>query len=421
MKILQDMFDKIVAEKITHEQIATIAITNCLEQKGIRLTQEQKNKLKEDIVKKGIQDLSISFEDSQLPAEYLPKGSDDLHNIFVDIDAEVDIEKIAQTFIDKISECIPDLISKEGELIADKLVKNAKKMLKDRHSITDEYESTIYGIWAKALDLLETTIVIASETGEDFNKELRENPIPEKSHMIEVMTRLHARACQVASEILTLLKKGYPDGAHARWRCLYEIQSVLHFIADFGEETAEKYLLHQWVESYKAAILYQNDCERLGYEPMSQEEIDILKDKRDKLLERYGQDFNGNYGWAAAETGNRNPTFKEIEKHIKMDHMRSFYKMASHNVHANPKGMLFKLGLSHTKPNILLIGPSYLGLNEPGQGAAISIYQATTALLAIDSNMDSLVACNILERFTRKTMDAFVEVHETIDKEVETK
>jgi len=98
--------------------------------------------------------------------------------------------------------------------------------------------------------------------------------------------------------------------------------------------------------------------------------------------------------------------------------MRPFYKMASHNVHANPKGVLFKLGLLPIEPEILLAGPSIIGLDEPGQGTAISILQATTALLAIEANIDRLVSCDILKRFSKETMNAFVKVQETINDEI---
>ena len=37
--------------------------------------------------------------------------------------------------------------------------------------------------------------------------------------------------------------------------------------------------------------------------------------------------------------------FSDIERAVRLDHLRPYYKLASHNVHANPKGMLFRLGL----------------------------------------------------------------------------
>jgi hypothetical protein len=43
-----------------------------------------------------------------------------------------------------------------------------------------------------------------------------------------------------------------------------------------------------------------------------------------------------------------------------LDYLRPYYKLASHNVHAQPKGILFKLGLVQNQ-DILLAGPSNYG------------------------------------------------------------
>jgi hypothetical protein len=48
------------------------------------------------------------------------------------------------------------------------------------------------------------------------------------------------------------------------------------------------------------------------------------------------------FTWPAASTI---PTFKDIERAAGIDHLRAHYRMASHNVHANPKGVFFKLGM----------------------------------------------------------------------------
>ncbi len=91
----------------------------------------------------------------------------------------------------------------------------------------------------------------------EFVIEERDNEFYENNHVFFVLTRSHARACQIAREILTLIKNGYADGAMARWRALHEISVISSFIAKHGNEVAEKYLLHSNIESNKAAVLYQ--------------------------------------------------------------------------------------------------------------------------------------------------------------------
>ena len=54
------------------------------------------------------------------------------------------------------------------------------------------------------------------------------------------------RAAGVAHEVLALLRAGFPDGAHARWRTLYELAVVAHVLAAGNRGTASRYLAHRF-------------------------------------------------------------------------------------------------------------------------------------------------------------------------------
>jgi hypothetical protein len=84
--------------------------------------------------------------------------------------------------------------------------------------------------------------------------------------------------------------------------------------------------------------------------------------------------------------------------------------MASHNVHANPKGVFFKLGLYQEGQDILLAGPSNIGLADPGQGTALSLAQITSTLLCLETNIDTLVICDILMTLVDEIGKEFVSV-----------
>ena len=99
---------------------------------------------------------------------------------------------------------------------------------------------------------------------------------------------MHARACQIASEVLVLLRSGHADGAHARWRSLHEIAVVSLFIKSAGNQIAERYLLHNTVESYKSAQLYQDYCKTLGYEPLSEQEFKEIESAYKHLVSKFG-------------------------------------------------------------------------------------------------------------------------------------
>jgi hypothetical protein len=208
------------------------------------------------------------------------------------------------------------------------------------------------------------------------------------------------------------LVSSYEEYTTNNRKCLltYELTSK-----SFGNDIAERYLLHDAVESYKAARLYQQYSNALGYEPLSDEEFGEIKSTYDHLISRFGLSFKEDYGWASSVLQKPSPTFRDIEEKVGLDHLRPFYKMASHNVHANPKGVLFKLGLFPESQDILLAGPSNLGLADPGHETAISLGQITTALLTTKPNVDRLVLCKILIRLAEEIGDEFLAAQKSLE------
>ncbi len=403
------MLAETLKSQFTLENLGYLVIERRLDDLGVTLSEKQKRDLSNHLMKPATDRFSLSLDDSQVPPEILAKRVEGESSVVLNLgDTDSVIKDLSDQILSHFTSSIPEMASDIGELITARLKKDSRSMLRRRRSDQRKYEAYIRRYWLSALDLLETMIVIATESGCDFNNELRSQDRKGRESLVEAMTRLHARACQVASEVLALLRTGHADGAHARWRCLHEIVVVLFFIARNGDDTAERYLLHDSIESYKAALIYQKNAARLGYDPFSEEELAEFKAHRDTLVTRFGEEFAGEYGWAISGTRKTRPVFRDIEECVEMGHMRHFYKMASHNVHANPKGVFLKLGVFEEGPDILLAGPSVLGLADAGQGTAISICQATAALLTIEPNMDRLVICDVLRRFMADTEDAFI-------------
>jgi Family of unknown function (DUF5677) len=157
---------------------------------------------------------------------------------------------------------------------------------------------------------------------------------------------------------------------------------------------------------------YQQHCSSLGYEPLTEEEFSRIKASRDVLKARFGDPYGEEYGWAAKALGNKRPNFSDIERDVGLAHLRPYYKLASHNVHANPKGAFFKLGLLPDQ-QMLLAGASDLGLADPGQCTAISLSQITFTLLT--PNIDRLVICQLLCRFGDAVGEAFIAAHRALE------
>lgn len=121
------------------------------------------------------------------------------------------------------------------------------------------------------------------------------------------------------------------------------------------------------------------------------------------------------YGWAAEALGNEKPNFAEIEQATNVGHWRPYYKLASHNVHSNPKGIFYKLGLLREAEHVLLVGASNCGLFLPGHSAAISLMQATTALSFVAPSFDSIVICQVMQLLCDELGESFARVQRQIE------
>lgn len=316
---------------------------------------------------------------------------------------------------DAVSQMVPELAACVADSMLATIMKNAPAELEENRRTRLQFEQRLYHRWKQPLDLLDLFVSIAIEAGSDFNSRLRDSGEVLGDAVFESLSRLHARACQTSSAILVLLKSGYADDAHARWRSLHEIAAVSQFISKEGRSVAEMYLLHEVIEQYKLAMRFQEFAGRINEEPPSQHQLDKLKERRDVLVARFGKEFKEDYGWAASTLGKERPSLADIEQHVCMDHWRPYYKMASDNVHANAHGAYWKLGLSPDNEKVLLAGPSFLGLADPGHSTAISLNLITTLFLAHKPSFDDAVATKILGALANELGEAFLKVHREVE------
>jgi hypothetical protein len=108
--------------------------------------------------------------------------------------------------------------------------------------------------------------------------------------LFDVLVRLHAKACLISQEITCLLKNGFADGAHARWRALHETIITSMFLSKNGRDAVERYLYHELVES-KGADQHRKYQSRLNAIGLSDKEFDDLKAEYARVIDRYGKDW----------------------------------------------------------------------------------------------------------------------------------
>jgi len=210
--------------------------------------------------------------------------------------------------------------------------------------------------WGVPFDTFDALIVGSTEIGAEINGKIRGSGQTKDVAKAEAITRLHARANQIANEILWLCRGGFADGAMARWRSLHEVAVVSVFIADHEEDLAKIYLDFEAIETKRAADQYEEYCDQLEFDHLGEAAVEVIRKASEELAGKHDVSMRGNYGWASGVLSKNNPHFFDIEMACKLTFVRPFYKYASCNIHANPKGIFHKLGLALTQEDILLAG-----------------------------------------------------------------
>ncbi len=345
-----------------------------------------------------------------------PTTADTISAIKLELD-DSDLQLLQEEVSSVMSEEYPKTIDETARLILRKIREDAATTIRENQTVRNKFEARLRKRWKKPFDLLELFALLALEAGAEFNEEYRALAAEENDLVFEVLTRLHARGCQVASEVLTLIKAGFADGAHSRWRTLHELAVVAIFLAKHGHAVAEQYLDHEFVEAHKAAIQHERYRAAMGLEVFPPETLASIEAAYQEALSRYGSTFRHTYGWASSTLNKANPTFNDIERDVELEKWRPYYKMASHNVHAGAKGIAFRLGLVGDQKTVLLAGSTNTGFTDPAQGTAISLMQITVTLLLTRPNLDVFVHCEMLKTLQDEIGREFLKIQHSIEEE----
>lgn len=310
-----------------------------------------------------------------------------------------------------IAEVILNAIPKLALRFGDSLQSSSEEMLKERRNQFESFTQRNIKRWSNSLSTLEKFIVICTEVGEEYNKNKRSEIVESNDIRLDLLIRHHARACHISNEILCLLKNGFADAAHARWRALHEVNVTGMFLAKYDNDLAEKFYLHEYVESYDRMKEHKKYEHLLRAKGVSEGVLEEYRLHRNGFVERFGTGFKHHYGWAANIFPEREPRtigFAALEKDVGLEHMRPYYRWASENIHAGSKGTRNRLGLDECVEEVLLVGQSNSGLVEPGDSTALSLMQITSVLLKEDATLDSLVLMNLLQTYYEEIGSIFL-------------
>jgi hypothetical protein len=222
--------------------------------------------------------------------------------------------------------------------VVEQLVRTMPEMLKEHRALERGFTRRLRNHWGEALDLMYVVVAGAIEMGEHFKAK---NDSHADEWLLIALIGLYARACRVAMEVHHLLGGGLPLGALARSRTLHEIAVVTSLISKFDgrsghDDLAERYMLHALILQHKDYLQYDRTFSGVPHE--FEGPFVSSQKARDGLRERFGKEFLEPHGWAFNVTGNARAGIDVLEKMANLDHLRIFYKVTSHEVHADAAG-----------------------------------------------------------------------------------
>ncbi len=157
---------------------------------------------------------------------------------------------------------------------------------------------------------------------------------------------IHARACIVATEILSLIRDGLFDGAESRLRTIYEHAVIMTLILrDRTYEIAERYQDHACFEELHRLRTIQSSLADPEYASYNAQRESIAEEiaKGEKFAglarARWGKEIKEQYEWARpalppAIQNRRRITFSDLEAAAGADVMRADYIGYNYYVHA---------------------------------------------------------------------------------------
>lgn len=322
---------------------------------------------------------------------------------------EGDEKKLKQFLKDALDpEKLDDIADEMANDILRLSRKDVRKAVKFERKQKHGFEKRLHKTWQRTIDAYTELLGISIEAIENHRKITYEN-LGEKDDFLPFLLRLHARVHRNANEILALMQSGYGSGALARWRSMHETTAVLAYAKEQGPRIIKFMKDHEAVSAYKAMKVYQEYAERLNQKPFSAYEVRLAKAKYDRRLTKYNTGFKKDYGWAWAASGHTIDNFRDLEKHVGIDHLYPYYKLSSLNVHMEWRSLFVGEEFdSLNDPGVALIGPANYGFEDAVSLSLLTLSYATILILTYNLSYESMVYARVIMSVEQRAQEELV-------------
>ncbi|WP_327683503.1 DUF5677 domain-containing protein [Kitasatospora sp. NBC_00458] len=202
----------------------------------------------------------------------------------------------------------PDPAAEDAAAYARRFLARGPERLLAEDRTERRFRRAVRRHWGPALDAYRLVLAAVLDLRSDLHETCAADAAAGQDANFEALSRLQARAVQVAGDVHDDLDRGSVDTAFARWRTLHEVSVVAQVLAEFGRvpaftDLAERFLLHDIVHNAGDARLHQAHYEKLGWESLSADTIAGIEAARDDLVHQFGERYTAPYGWAIGLPG----------------------------------------------------------------------------------------------------------------------
>jgi len=293
---------------------------------------------------------------------------------------------------------------------------NMDQVLNEERQTLQGFERRLLDRWRTPINLFKFHTLLHREAGRFFVIQYQYDHDTSDDNLFYVLRKLHSRSISIAEEVLRLIEAGYADGAFARWRSLHEIACTAQFIQQNGEETAQRFLDYRAIDDYHEMQALQKHHEILNMQPLEENKMEKVEERRNELIDKYGSGFDSTQGWADLDLDGFT-SFRSIEEEAGLNYFRPIYKWASDQVHSDTKGATYSLSTTLSEDIDVTSGPSNTGFTDPAQYAIMSLKEVTDALLQLDFGTEQYLFSRVADTLEYEIPRVFHEVEQEIERQ----
>ena len=215
--------------------------------------------------------------------------------------------------------------------------------------------------------------------------------ISDKCNVFNALSAIHGKAMLVYAEIICLLENGFPDGAYAHYRMLYELWAVAEFLCEDTDDVAIAYI---------QSIDNKSDNEAGHY-------------RWAKTSKRFSDKDEDVTIFSIVSEAHK--TFKSsIKENVSNNRLKKLYTFPNKIIHPSAEGVFRRT--SRSVENGITIGSADNGLATPAINSTMTMFNITQMFLSMVVNPVSAIGINILNDIVgKRIIPCFEDVEKSMD------